>query len=63
MAEYQFESNDGSEWTEKEKAMAIAHYELIESLANERFRKAREDLLMRLIFKSNDDGVPLLGEK
>jgi len=63
MAEYQFESNDGSEWTEEEKAMAIAHYELIENLANERFRKAREDLLMKLIFKSNDDGAPLLGDK
>jgi len=35
----------------------------MEKLANERFRKAREELLMKLIFKSNDDGAPLLGDK
>lgn len=63
MTKFEFESNDGSEWTEEEKARAIARHMAMEKMANERFRKAREELLMKLIFKSNDDGAPLLGEK
>jgi len=60
MTKFEFESNDGSEWTEEEKARAISRHQTMEKLANERFRKAREELLMKLIFKSNDDGAPLL---
>ena len=63
MTKFEFESNDGSEWTEEEKIRAIARNQTMEKLANERFRKAREELLMKLIFKSNDDGAPLLGDK
>jgi len=63
MTEFEFTSNDGSEWTEEEKARAIARHQAIEKLANERFRKARDELIMKLIFKSNDDGVSLLKDK
>ena len=63
MTKFEFESNDGSEWTEEEKIRSIARHQTMEKLANERFRKAREELLMKLIFKSNDDGAPLLGDK
>lgn len=56
MTKFVFESNDGSTWTEDEKARAIARHVKIENLARERFEKARQDLIMKLIFKSDDNG-------
>ena len=61
MTEFVFESNDGSEWTEEEKAMAIKRHQAIEKLARERWEIARSDLIMKHLFKEDENGgLPLI---
>ena len=52
MTEFVFESNDGSEWTEEEKARAISRHEAMEKLARENWENAKADSLIKNIFKS-----------